>query len=103
MGWPWVCLLAVMGVWAGCAPFAEWPPAPKNRQEKLVVESALRAVRQIDDWTDAACVVERTGNEWRVKAWKIVYPEAKGRKKCVPWAVRSITVDAHGRVIGYEN
>lgn len=68
-----------------------------------MIESAERAVRQHDGWTDVACVVQRSGRKWQVQAWKIVHPEARGRKKCVPWSVRHISLDPEGVVTAYQN
>lgn len=68
-----------------------------------MIESARRAVAQFDGWTDVAYVVERRGGHWRVQAWKIVNPEAKGRNRCVPWASRGISLDDQGTVTAYEN
>lgn len=68
-----------------------------------MVESATRAVSQHDRWYDTACVVKRSGPEWKVEVWKIVYPKARGRKKCVPWSVRFVTLDDSGVVKDYQN
>ena len=69
-----------------------------------MIDSAKRALSQNDGWSDVACVVKRaTPYKWKVDAWRIVHPEAKGRRKCVPWAFRQITLDNDGVVIAYEN
>lgn len=68
-----------------------------------MIESAQRALRQHDGWSDVACVVKRSGYKWQVQAWKIVHPEARGRKKCVPWATRVIYLDSDGDVTAYQN
>ena len=68
-----------------------------------MVESSMRAVGQHDGWSDVACVVKRSGSEWKVEVWKIVHPEARGRKKCVPWSVRFLTLDDDGVVKEYRN
>jgi hypothetical protein len=68
-----------------------------------MVEAALRAVQQIDGWSEVACVVEPRKHAWRVQAWRIVNPHAQGRNRCVPWAVRGITLSDDARVLAYEN
>ena len=68
-----------------------------------MIDAARRAIGQIDGWAEVACVVERAGAEWRVKAWKIVHPQARGKQKCVPWAVRLVTLDSRAVVTGYRN
>jgi hypothetical protein len=88
----------------GCSEYdASWPPLPRNEQERVMIEAALRAVVQIDGWSQTACVVKQYKGEWQVQAWRIVHPEAKGRSRCVPWAVRRITLDAEARVLSYRN
>jgi hypothetical protein len=96
-------LLLAIFLFAGCARDTQWPPLPRTAKEREVIQAAERAVYQIDGWNEAACVVERSGRNWQVRAWKIVHPQAEGRNKCVPWAVRSITVDEAGKVIAYTN
>jgi hypothetical protein len=68
-----------------------------------MVEAALRAVDQFDGWSQVACVVEQHGSQWQVQAWRIVNPAAKGRDRCVPWAVRGITLDDQATVVEYRN
>jgi hypothetical protein len=75
----------------------------RGREALAAQEAARRAVAQFDGWEDVAYVVNRRGDGFRVEAWKIVNPAARGRNRCVPWASRGITVDAVGRVTAYEN
>jgi hypothetical protein len=96
-------LSALVALPGGCADQTAWPPAPRNKQESLMIDSTVRAVSQIDGWTQVACVVERQKNQWRVQAWRIVNPKARGRDKCVPWAVRSITLNDDAKVLDYKN
>ncbi len=97
------CVLACAFFAAGCRSDETWPPAPRDAKERLMVDMAMRAVSQHDGWTDTAFVVKRSGRDWEVEAWKIVYPEARGRKRCVPWSVRFITLDDYGVVKEYRN
>src|SRR5436190_19576667 len=96
-------LVAFVAFLGGCSSDQSWPPPPKSQQEKLMVESTLRAVAQMDGWTEVACVVEHGKRNWRVQAWRIVHPEAQGRNKCAPWAVRGLTLDDDAKVLSYEN
>ncbi len=96
----WTCAVAIL---VGCGPNSAWPPAPKSQQEKRMIESALRAVDQVDGWGQVVCVVAKNRQRWRVEAWRVVHPEAQGRDRCVPWAVRAITLDEDAKVLSYEN
>jgi len=96
-------LVAFVAFLGGCSDDELWPPLPKNQQEKVMIESALRAVAQMDGWTQVECVVERQKRNWHVQAWRIVHPEAQGRNKCAPWAVRGLTLDDDAKVLIYEN
>jgi hypothetical protein len=96
-------IVGLVAVLLGCGRNGSWPPPPRNQQEARMINSALRAVDQIDGWSQVACVVERRKKQWRVQAWRIVKPEARGRDRCVPWAVRGITLNEHAEVLSYEN
>ena len=63
----------------------------------------MRAVEQNDGWREVACVVERHEGKWRVQAWRIVNPKAKGRGRCVPWAVRGVILDDNANMLAYRN
>lgn len=97
------CLVLALAM-AGCGRDDEdWPPPPQNKQEQLLIDSSRRAVNQFDGWTDVAWLVERQGRHWRVQAWQVVHPEAKGKMRFVPWAVRGIVLDDEGKVLEYRN
>jgi hypothetical protein len=68
-----------------------------------LIDSARRAVNQFDGWSEVAWVVERHEGQWRVQAWQILHPKAKGRMRCAPWAVRGITFDNQGKLLEYRN
>lgn len=96
--------LAVALLMVGCGGTDEaWPPPPQNKQEQLLIDSARRAVNQFDGWAEVVWVVERQGKQWRVQAWQIVHPDAKGKMRCAPWAVRGIVLDDDGKVLEYRN
>lgn len=97
------CLVVALAM-AGCGKNDEaWPPPPRNKQEQHLIDSARRAVNQFDGWTEVEWFVERQGKRWRVQAWQIVHPEAKGKLRFVPWAVRAIILDDEGKVLEYRN
>lgn len=100
-------LFAAVGIAVGGGACSErdtdWPPPVRDAEARAARDAARRAVEQFDGWTEVAYVVKRRGDGWRVEAWKIVHPGAKGRNRCVPWESRGISVDAALRVTAYEN
>ena len=92
-------MLVLLGL-AGCSDQASAPPL--SEKEKEMVAVARRAVAQFETWPDnAEYVIERRGQLWRVSAWRVVHPEAKGRQRFVPWGVRIVSIDDTGRVVAY--
>jgi len=88
----------------GCdVPEDRWPPPPRDRWEKRLIEAARRQVDQYDGWGEVAWVVERHEGKWRVQAWQIVNPQNKGRMRCVPWAVRGLIFDNDANLVAYRN
>ncbi len=105
-GWLVFVWVALLVVFTGCEPnTASWPPPPKSDFEKDLIAATKVAVKRYDGWTDIACVVQRGSGrgEWLVQAWRIVNPQATGRNKCVPWAVRAVILDDRAEVTGYRN
>ncbi len=88
----------------GCTdPRDSWPSPPRDQEERILIEAAREAVRQHDGWDQVAWVVERFDGAWRVQAWKIIHPEAKGRNRCSPAWVRAIHFDTRGSLTSYRN
>lgn len=100
----WSALIALALLANGCgSDTTSWPPPPRNQQEQRLIDAARRAVNQFDGWSEVAWVVERHEGQWRVQAWQILHPKAKGRMRCAPWAVRGITFDKEGKLLEYRN
>jgi len=98
----WVILLGCAGT--GCTdPRDSWPPPPRDQEERNLIEAAREAVRQHDGWDQVLWVVERFDGAWRVQAWKIIYPQAKGRNRCSPAWVRGVHFDTRGTLTDYRN
>jgi len=98
-------LLLVMTALAGACreDRVTWPPAPRSATERAMIDAAREAVAQFDGWTDVAWQVERRHGGWRVQAWRIVHPAARGRNRCAPYAVRVIELSDAGDVVAYRN
>lgn len=99
-----VAMAAAVPWTAGCRMPAEtWPPPPRDRQEERLIEAAARLVDEHDGWKLVEWVVERHDGRWRVQAWQVLNPGAKGRMRCAPWAVRGIIFDNNSNLVEYRN
>jgi hypothetical protein len=95
------CLLAMLLTACSEKPSE---PAKLSDPEKRAIELARRAVAQFDDWADKAeFKIVRKNSQWHVTAWKVVYPQAKGNKRYVPWGRREIVIDDAGKVVDYRS
>ena len=86
----------------GCADRDSGVPAKLTPQQQDAIGIARKAVAQFEDWGDRAeYKIERRGALWRVTAWLVVHPEAKGNQRYVPWGCRTVVVDDAGKVVEY--
>ena len=80
-------LIALFAVLCGCGDKAPEAPVKLNAKEQDAVAIARRAVAQFEGWGDRAEYrIERRGALWRVTAWLVVHPEAKGNQRYAPWS-----------------
>jgi hypothetical protein len=102
----WRRFLVFLGVaWiiAGCS---EEPASPQSftAEQQEIIAAASKAVSQYEDWADRAeYKIEKHAVGWRVTAWRVAHPEAKGNARYVPWGYRVILVDRRGKVVEYQN
>ena len=95
-------LIALVVVLCGCGDKAGEAPVKLSAKEQDAVAIARRAVAQFEDWGERAEYrIERRGALWRVTAWLVVHPEAKGNQRYVPWGCRTVVIDDSGKVVEY--
>ncbi len=98
-----VLAIALATLMAGCSKKAE-KPVVHSEKEKQIIRSAEKAVAQFEDWADRAEFrLQRKGSLWHVTALRVVYPEAKGNMRYVPWGRREMVIDDAGKLLSYAN
>jgi hypothetical protein len=71
---------------------------------KEIEEAARRVVEQKEDWAERAEFrIYKVDDMWRVTAWRVVHPEAKGNKRYVPWGARTMLIDRNYHVQEYRS
>lgn len=100
----WMIVL-ILSLLLGCGgkPFRmEQPEDPKGRyREQIAV--AMRLLQQKEDWADRAeWEVLKSRDGWKVTAWRVEHPEAKGPNRYLPWGYSVIELDSRMTVLGYR-
>lgn len=99
---------AVIALWvvtaASCSePKPAEPEIPSTVRAELI-KTARLIVGQREDWGDRVeFKIHKQGDQWRVTAWRVVYPEAKGNARYVPWGARTMVIDRNFRVLEYRS
>lgn len=75
---------------------------PQGRyREQIAV--ARRLLAQEEDWSDRAeWEVEPVSGGWRVTAWRVERPRAKGAERYVPWGYSVIDLDRNLEAVRYR-
>jgi hypothetical protein len=77
---------------------ADSPDGPYRDQ----IAAAQRVLAQNEDWAERAeWEVQRSGGGWRVFAWRVERPEAKGPNRYLPWGYSVIELDSRNVAIHY--
>ena len=67
------------------------------------IAAAKRLLEQREDWADRAeWEVTRTADGWKVTAWRVEHPEAKGSDRYVPWGYSVIELDSRMMTVAYH-
>ncbi|HTL15776.1 MAG TPA: hypothetical protein VL793_00990 [Patescibacteria group bacterium] len=88
----------------GCARQSarmEHPEDPQGPyQEQIAV--AKHVLEQKEDWADRAeWEVVKSGDGWKVIAWRVEHPERKGPERYLPWGYSVIELDSHLAAVHY--
>jgi hypothetical protein len=68
------------------------------------IAAASRLLEQKENWADRAeWEVIKTGDGWRVVAWRVEYPARKGPNRYLPWGYSIIELDSRLVTISYRS
>lgn len=75
---------------------------PQGRYREQIA-AAKRLLEQQEQWADRAeWEVLKSGNGWKVIAWRIEHPEAKGPNRYLPWGYSVIELDSGMVAVSYQ-
>ena len=78
------------------------PEDPQGRYREQI-SAAKRLLEQKESWADRAeWEVIKTSGGWRVVAWRIEHPDAKGPQRYLPWGYSEIELDSRMTTVGYR-
>lgn len=99
----WIVVLLVC-LFTGCGRTParmETPESPTGRYSAQIA-IARRVLEQQEQWADRAeWEVQQAGHGWKVIAWRVEHPEAKGPKRYLPWGYSVIELDSQMSVVSY--
>lgn len=98
-------MIAFCLVLPGCADKPgrmEHPEDPAGRYREQIAVAA-RVLAQKETWSDRAeWEVMKSGDGWRIVAWRIEYPERKGPDRYLPWGYSVIELDSRMEAVSYR-
>ena len=78
------------------------PEDPEGRY-KVQISAARRLLDQKVDWANRAeWEVQKQGAGWKVYAWRVEHPEAKGPMRYLPWGYFLIELDRNDQPVHYK-
>jgi hypothetical protein len=100
-----IWMIAVCLVLSGCGEKPgrmEHPEDPLGRYREQIAVAA-RVLAQNESWADRAeWEVLKSGDGWRVVAWRIEYPDRKGPDRYLPWGYSVIELDSRMEAMSYR-
>jgi|SRR5882724_8993600 len=97
-------LLALLALLAGCGRAArmEHPEDPQGRYREQIA-AARRLLEQKEDWAGRAeWEVAKSGDGWKLTAWRIEHPERNGAERYLPWGYSIIELDSRTVAVHYQ-
>lgn len=78
------------------------PEDPQGRYHDQI-EAARRLLEQREDWADRAeWEVEKSGDGWKVTAWRVEHADKKGAERYLPWGYSVIELDHRMVAVDYH-
>jgi hypothetical protein len=99
----WIAALVML--LAGCNGGGEHMSQAEDPQGRYreQIAASQRVLSQKENWAGRAeWEVVDTGDGWKVIAWRIEHPEAKGAARYLPWGYSVINLDRRLIAVGYQ-
>ncbi len=78
-------------------------PEDPEGQYRDQISAARRCLEQKETWANRAeWEVLRSGDGWKVVAWRVEYPHRKGPERYLPWGYSEIELDSRMVTISYR-
>ncbi len=104
MGRFWLSiLLCVLLCGCGDSPARMQQPEDPQGPHREQIEAARHVLEQNENWADRAeWEVVKSGDGWKVTAWRVEHPDRKGPDRYVPWGYSVIELDRRLVAVGYH-
>jgi hypothetical protein len=80
----------------------EHPEDPQGRYREQIA-AAMRLLMQKEDWADRAeWEVLKSGDGWKVVAWRVEHPDRTGPDRYLPWGYSVIELDRRIVAVHYD-
>jgi hypothetical protein len=67
------------------------------------IEVAQRVLAQKEDWADRVeWEVAKSGDGWKITAWRVEHPDRKGADRYLPWGYSVIELDSRLIAVHYR-
>ncbi len=100
--WIIVLFLSLLSGCGGEAARMEQSEDPQGRYRDQIAV-AKRLLEQKEDWAGRAeWEVLKTGDGWKVIAWRVEHPESKGSNRYLPWGYSVIELDSRMVAVDYH-
>jgi hypothetical protein len=97
----WIAILILL---CGCSREVSHMSEPENPggQYREQIAVAKKVLEQNENWADRAeWEVQKSGDGWKLIAWRVEHPEAKGAARYLPWGYSVIELDRRTVAVGY--
>jgi len=97
-------IVLLLGLLGGCGrdhARMERPEDPQGPYREQIA-AARSLLQQKEDWSDRAeWEVDKTGDGWRVIAWRVERPDKAGPDRYLPWGYSVIDLDSRSVAVHY--
>jgi len=100
--WIFALLLSLLCGCGGTTARMSQAEDPQGRYSDQIA-AARRLLEQKENWADRAeWEVIKTGDGWKVIAWRLEHPDQKGAARYLPWGYSVIELDSRSVAVDYH-